>query len=1338
MSSSTRSDQSLSQGQSSDPGGDAALQQVITERNSLRSQNDQLWKIIEKQRIIIQNLQKDVAKMSTERDLLRRLAAENDGFRNNSLNSNSSASSTNGHHQQQHSKRSLEKKSLELDSTPVSTEQSTTSNDEKEKDMRLASASSSSLSESIQESLPESRQEAHTSGVAPHPTPLTPSSNYDDDFNNDEAMDIQMDGGRPSISREESASLDNMDSEIQVATSGNRIQLQSGPIPTSIAVDRDVRSIPPRSESAQSVGSPTNSRNISGSIVLGAIGIGGAQLPLPPPRSPRRERRDVGDNPSSPSTSDNEDESYQPSLLSKRKGVNVGKYTVDQPSPLSQQSLQSSSETQDQDTHIMSASKISLRSPGLYESSPIPTPTAADFEAAIAIQTAAVGRKAISAQIPHIPASAIAAAAAAAQNDSQEMLASPGGTLNPAPPIAAIIDQDAEKFRNYMSKFSSPRHSGRRALTPVNGTSRNNVTQEIIIPETNGDNIDMSRPSREHNDNGFYSDTFEADGTQSSIPSDNRIKKRDSNLQLFEDYPKIAARTTSHQRDDDDNTSGHGMPLLPKRYESHTQPDAINISRVASPTPSGNSSVTAMTPTGYSSMRSLPSLQQQAFTMFSESLEFVSALVVGSNISTNDRGKELLTFTISIGQETAGEQDDVTMPHREEEELWRVEKQYVDFLRITQSRNIVNSLPKLPDKSLFTTHAPSKVDARKVALEQYLQHITTLRIKDTRDLLEFLSTNVVERDRRKDERGLGWKEGYLTKRGKNFGGWKTRYFILRGPILEYFDSKDGHHLGSIVLLNAQIGRQQTPDRPQDPTADASDPNSYRHAFLILEPKKGQSVVDAKKNPGNVIRHVLCAETDQERDGWVEALMLYVGRDSTEPPEPTGEQREKSNSGRRMPEIQKLGATPIKDLQSSKGNEKLLLNQDAYERQQRSIPTSQSTPQLNSQGAGIVIGRGGSLPQSPTGPEERSSGERPSAEGPYPLNSRNNSSQQTPQVLPRNPSSQSLPQEETYKLLPDNQSAVPFLTANDAAEKKSKTSRITTFWGKKNPKDESTALVPGQPGSQQGSTNAPAQDTSRLRNFLGKGNNNTNGSASAPNLPGQVPLQGAGSQNLAPAKQVFGVTLEQAIEQAQIQVGYELPAVVYRCIEYLNAHNAKMEEGIYRLNGSAAVIKGLKERFNQEGDVTLLQEEDYYDIHAVAGLLKLFLRELPSSVLTRESHKDFLQVIELPNRIDRVEELTRLVATLPEANYTILRALTAHLIEIVDNADVNKMTARNVGIVFSPTLGIPAAVFSLLMSDFDQIFHTEDGRIMPLENSDGTQHGHQNQQNDTAPPPAAAA
>jgi RalA-binding protein 1 len=32
------------------------------------------------------------------------------------------------------------------------------------------------------------------------------------------------------------------------------------------------------------------------------------------------------------------------------------------------------------------------------------------------------------------------------------------------------------------------------------------------------------------------------------------------------------------------------------------------------------------------------------------------------------------------------------------------------------------------------------------------------------------------------------KAGYLTKRGKNFGGWQTRYFVLDGPQLKYYDA----------------------------------------------------------------------------------------------------------------------------------------------------------------------------------------------------------------------------------------------------------------------------------------------------------------------------------------------------------------------------------------------------------------------------------------------------------------------------------------------------------------------------------------------------------------------
>ncbi len=66
----------------------------------------------------------------------------------------------------------------------------------------------------------------------------------------------------------------------------------------------------------------------------------------------------------------------------------------------------------------------------------------------------------------------------------------------------------------------------------------------------------------------------------------------------------------------------------------------------------------------------------------------------------------------------------------------------------------------------------------------------------------------------------------------------------------------------------------------------------------------------------------------------------------------------------------------------------------------------------------------------------------------------------------------------------------------------------------------------------------------------------------------------------------------------------------------------------------------------------------------------------------------------------------MIASLPITNYSLLRALTAHLILIVQNANVNKMTMRNVGIVFSPTLGIPAGVFSLMLGEFKRVFNVD--------------------------------
>lgn len=80
--------------------------------------------------------------------------------------------------------------------------------------------------------------------------------------------------------------------------------------------------------------------------------------------------------------------------------------------------------------------------------------------------------------------------------------------------------------------------------------------------------------------------------------------------------------------------------------------------------------------------------------------------------------------------------------------------------------------------------------------------------------------------------------------------------------------------------------------------------------------------------------------------------------------------------------------------------------------------------------------------------------------------------------------------------------------------------------------------------------------------------------------------------------------------------------------------------------------------------------------------------------------------ELDGREKKIAAFSALIHRLPRPNLSLLRALSQFLIVIINNSDVNKMTVRNVGIVFAPTLNIPAPVFSMFLTDFDQIFGEE--------------------------------
>lgn len=140
-----------------------------------------------------------------------------------------------------------------------------------------------------------------------------------------------------------------------------------------------------------------------------------------------------------------------------------------------------------------------------------------------------------------------------------------------------------------------------------------------------------------------------------------------------------------------------------------------------------------------------------------------------------------------------------------------------------------------------------------------------------------------------------------------------------------------------------------------------------------------------------------------------------------------------------------------------------------------------------------------------------------------------------------------------------------------------------------------------------------------------------------------------------------------------------------------------------MSGSSSEIQRLKDLFDTEADCDLVSSGDYIDVHAVAGLLKMWLRELASPVLTDELQQEFLSLSELTSRSGKLQKLKILLSMLPLSNYTLLRVLMSHLVRVVQNSEKNKMTIRNVGIVFAPTLSVPALIFNLMMAEYGDLF-----------------------------------
>ncbi|KAF9648889.1 RhoGAP-domain-containing protein [Thelephora ganbajun] len=830
---------------------------------------------------------------------------------------------------------------------------------------------------------------------------------------------------------------------------------------------------------------------------------------------------------------------------------------------------------------------------------------------------------------------------------------------------------------------------------------RSDSPSQISMSETKDDQTQANSVEEEFLDTDDSANDDNGTGSESSL-SDGEFEE-DKPSRSVEDFPMPPS---SHP------------PVAPSVCSLSTAPDQASIhsgyttndtSTRADPTAS-TTSFQSSNPHSNNSQpkprhRQKPSLESPAsvqphfrqLPLLVSDFPMTRVQVSHSSIRPNDRGKEVLSFVIIVDPGSG-------------REPWKIEKFYSDFISLDQktrsaNRNLAKKMPSLPDSKLWRDHAPAKVDQRKVALENYLQTILSLPVKDRNEIAAFFTSDIVRA--RQPVASAGYKEGYLTKRGKNFGGWKRRYFVLQGTVLEYYESRGGAHLGSITITGAQIGRQQRAGTSQSVDED----NEYRHAFLIIETRKGQS-------SSSNTRHVLCAESDEDRDSWVDVLVRYVNGGYYDDQQPLPSSSSSTYSNGLSPIVTSVAlasgldsAQPRSSTSSVGYSEQTLIpsKQRGYPQDDTGRPTH--GPLQEEGNSPLEAPISSSLPSS-----SPLDGDSHAFSDPWSQSLLGHDSSSDIKGTPPRPhhhptNNPTSPPEHHRPKDRDKRRSVQPIKVSSGMPKASLDGRSTspdvhTPRVDQNGKVKISGPIGGGPipagykfgvsgkdkekdGTEQSTPGSDRREKAKSKMFWGFGR---------PNEKSAAPAQPQ------PSRAVFGTTLEESLEVAQIA---NLPAIVFRCIQYLELKKADQEEGIYRLSGSSAVIKSLKDRFNMEGDIDLLASDEYWDPHAIAGLLKTFMRELPASILTRELHTSFLSVIDFVDAQERIKELSSLISQLPLANYSLLRALTAHLILIVQNSDVNKMTMRNVGIVFSPTLGIPAGVFSLMLGEFNRVFNVDE-------------------------------
>ncbi|KAH8554190.1 Rho GTPase activation protein [Umbelopsis sp. PMI_123] len=167
--------------------------------------------------------------------------------------------------------------------------------------------------------------------------------------------------------------------------------------------------------------------------------------------------------------------------------------------------------------------------------------------------------------------------------------------------------------------------------------------------------------------------------------------------------------------------------------------------------------------------------------------------------------------------------------------------------------------------------------------------------------------------------------------------------------------------------------------------------------------------------------------------------------------------------------------------------------------------------------------------------------------------------------------------------------------------------------------------------------------------------------------------------------IFGAPLEYAAQFGPLtQSGLRIPDIVYRCFSEIVERGLTIQ-GIFRLSGAAAEVDELQREFDKSPSYGKYLDLSKYDIHAITGVLKKYLRSLPQPVIPRPYHDRFLMLVDRPcSRLELLKDVADLVMDMPKAHSDLLQYLITQILAAVQQySQFNLMNHEALAVVFAP-------------------------------------------------------